>query len=51
MKTLAKLIANCAFSDFTATIRLGKHLQAYSLTSSLGCYLIILHSKLTVFST
>ena len=51
IKTLARLIASWEFYVLTATMRLGRHLQAYSLTSSFGCSLMILHNKLTVFST
>jgi len=51
INNLAKLIARDGLSVFTAIIRLGRHLQAYSLTSSLGCSFIIVQRRVTVFST
>jgi hypothetical protein len=51
MKYLVILIAPYLFVTFIAETKLGRHRQAYYLTLSFKCYLIILHNNVTVFST
>ena len=49
IKCLASWIANGSLETFMAVIRLGKHLQAYYLTSSFGWSWMIVHNNWTVF--
>lgn len=51
MKYLVMLMAPSLFVPFIAETKLGRQLQASSLTLSLRCSLMILHNKETVYST
>jgi hypothetical protein len=51
MKYLVILMAPYLLVTFIAETKLGRQRQAYYLTLSFKCYLIILHNKVTVCYT